>query len=177
MAGAIVIKQISPTKLKEDAMRLAMLNPLHKVAREMLADFEKTTESWEHKVEFKVAVSLALGGPSVHITTDDEIYGYVNNGTDPHLIWAGAYTGLSNKKALSFRWGGKGSYKAKTTPRKIGSQPGGPTGPRVAMPYVQHPGTKARKFDEEIQKLWEPKFKRRMEQVMSDVAQASGHEM
>lgn len=175
MAGVLVFKAIKPEKLKEDAMRLALLNPLHKVGRDIHADFKKTTATWQHKVEFEVAVSLALGGASVHVITTDRIYGYVNDGTVPHPIFAGYYTGLSSKRALSFQWGGKGSYRAKTTPGFIGSQPGGPTGPRVAKPYVQHPGSKARGFDVAIQKRWEPEFKTRMEQGMSDAATASGH--
>ena len=175
MTGVLVIKQINPAKLKEDAMRLALLNPIRKAADDMHKDFKATTATWHHKVEFEKAVSLALGGPSIHIVTYDLIYGYVNDGTKPHPIFAGYYTGLSSKMALSFQWGGKGSYRPKTHPGVIGSTPGGPSGPRVAMPYVQHPGTKARKFDEAIRKKWEPMFKRRMEDAMKAAAKASGH--
>ena len=169
MTGVLVIKQINPTKLKEDAMRLALLNPIRKAANDMQVDFKKTTASWQHKVTFEKTVSLAIGGPAAQVSTNDPIYGYVNDGTVPHAIFP------KRAKALSFQWGGKGSYRAKTTPGFIGSQPGGPTGPRVAKPYVQHPGTKARAFDEAIKKKWEPMFKRRMEDAMKAAAKASGH--
>lgn len=172
MAGALVIKQIKPARLKEDAMRLALLNGMHKTRTEMLKDFEATTETWEHKVKFESAISEALGGPSVNVVTNDEIYNYVNNGTKPHPIFAGIFTGLSGKRALSFR---NGKYKAKTKVRVIGSTPGGPTGTKIARPYVQHPGSEGRHFDEEIQKKFEPRFKRLMEEAMKDAAHASGH--
>ena len=173
MAGALVVKQIKPQRLKEDKLRLALLNGMRDVQKGMLKDFQATTATWEHKVEFEVAKSIAIAqSPTAHVITTDEIYNYVNNGTDPHPIFAGQYTGLSNKKALSFR---SGKYRPKTRPRVIGSTPGGATGPKIARPYVEHPGTKARKFDEIIQKKWMPRFKRLMEQAMSRAAQASGH--
>lgn len=175
MAGTLVIKQIKPKRFNDKAFRASLLGGMTKTKNDILKDFQKTTATWKHKVTFEAALSQSLGGASVHVITTDEIYNYVNNGTEPHPIFAGQYTGLSNKKALSFRWGGKGSYKAKTKPRYIGSLPGGATGPRVARPYVQHPGTKARKFDEMIAKKWQPMFKRRMEQQMSKAAKASGH--
>ena len=173
--GALVVKEIKPAKLKEDALRLKLLNAIRKQGTQIKAEFDKTTATWEHDVKFKTEVSLALDGPAAFVFTDDEIYGYVNNGTKPHPIFAGIYTGKSNKKALSFQWGGKGSYRAKTRPRVIGSTAGGPTGPRVARPYVDHPGTKGRHFDEVIEKDQQPKFKRRMEQAMREAARASGH--
>jgi hypothetical protein len=173
MPGAIVIKEIKPQRLKEDKLRLALLSGMKEAQDGMLKDFKKTTATWEHEVEFETAKSIAMAqSPTVHVITTDRIYGYVNNGTDPHPIFAGIFTGLSNKKALSFR---SGKYRAKTRPRVIGSTPGGASGPKIARPYVQHPGTKARKFDEVIQKNWTPKFKRLMEKAMSRAAKASGH--
>ena len=143
----------------------------------MKQDFQKTTKTWEHDVQFETVISLRQPGPSVLVGTDDEIYGYVNDGT------GGKGKGPTYpipkvpkvKGALRFRWGGKGSYKAKTKPRIIGSAPGGPSGPWVSFKQVQHPGTKARKFDEVIEKKWKSAFKTRMEKAMRDAAKASGH--
>ena len=173
MPGAIVVKIIKPQRLKDDKLRLALLNGMRDTQRGMFKDFEATTKTWKHKVKFQGAKSIAMAkSPTVHVITNDEIYRYVNDGTEPHPIFAGIYTGRSNKKAL---WFGKGKYRPKTRVRVIGSTPGGPTGPKIARPYVQHPGTKARKFDETIQKKWTPRFKRLMEQAMSRAAKASGH--
>ena len=134
----------------------------------MEKDFEKTVKAWSRKPKFEKIVSV---DPDVEVLvgTDNKVYGYVNDGTRPHLIFP------KKAKALSFRWGGKGSYRPKTKPRFIGSVPGGPTGPKVVRPYVQHPGTKAREFDKTIEKKWRSAFKRRMEKAMRSAAKASGH--
>jgi len=169
--SAYQVKLIKPSTLNQDKMRLAFLNAMRKQATEIKREFEKTTESWEHEVKFESTVGLRRTppGPEVLVWTDDEIYGYVNDGTRPHPIFP------VRARMLRFQWGGKGSYTPKTTPRVIGSKSGGPSGPVVHRPYVQHPGTEARHFDEEIQKQHEPKFKRAMEKAMSDARKASGH--
>lgn len=166
--SALVIKVIKPSRLKVDAMRLQLLNDMRKVGTGMKKDFEKTTATWDHKVKFEQQISLA-GGPQVEIFTTDEIYGFVDKGTEAHIILP------KRKKALSFVWGGPGSYKAKTTPGIIGSSSGGPSGDLVAFKGVIHPGNEPRNFSKEIQKEWTPKFKRAMEASMRKVASASGH--
>jgi len=166
----ILMKSIKPKRMKVDALRLELLTKLNKVARDIKKDFEKTTETWERKVEFEVLKSLK-GGPSLMIATDDEIYGYVNNGTKPHMIWAGIYTGKSTAKVLAF----PGTYTAKTMPGVIGSNPGGSSGKMIFRPYVHHPGTKARHFDRTIRDKWRSNYKRRMEGAMRRAAEKSGH--
>lgn len=165
---AILAKVIKPKKLKEDAMRLALLTGLHEVASGVRKDFEKTTATWEHDVKFETLISLK-GGPAIIIGTDDEIYGYVNSGTRPHRIYA------RPGKRLAFKWGGPGSYKAKTSPGVIGSTAGGATGNMTFRSYVNHPGTKARNFESIIQRSWEKRFKKRMEEAMKQAAKVSGH--
>ena len=176
-SGVLIIKQIKPSRLKVDAMRLALLNPLHKMQREILKDFEATVATWNHEVKWLSAVSLALGGPSVTIVTEDPIYRYVNDGTKPHEIWPGAYTGLSDKTVLMF----PSAFTPKTEVGVIGSTAGSSGGPMVftnyKKPYVNHPGNKPRHFDVAIREKWEPRFKDYMEAAMRDVACASGHGM
>jgi len=171
MPSAVQVKAIKPEKLKEDKLRLELLNALRKAGTPMKQDFEKTTKTWKHKPKFEKSISLKQPGPTVSVGTEDEIYEYVNDGTPAHKIPKVPKV----KGALRFRWGGKGSYKAKTKPGIIGSTPGGPRGPWVSFKQVQHPGTKARKFDEVIQKKWGPRFERLMDKAMADAAQASGH--
>lgn len=168
MPAAVQIKIIKPARFKDKAFKSAMRVAARAAGKEMEKDFKKTVATWKKKPKFEKIVAV---DPNVEVLvgTDNEIYGYVNDGTRPHPIFA------KRAKALSFRWGGKGSYRPKTKPRFIGSVPGGPTGPRVAFPYVQHPGTKARKFDETIQKKWTRAFKTRMEKAMSSAAKTSGH--
>lgn len=172
---AIVVKEIKPTKLREDALRLELLNEMRAVGRDIAKDFAKTVETWEgEKPKFEMLISLVQPGPTVVVepTGSEEAvkkYAYVTKGTKKHRIKA------KKGKSLAFAWAGPGSYKAKTKPRVIGSTPGGATGEAVFPKAVMHPGTEAREFDEEIQKIWQPRFKDRMEGAMRKAAKASGH--
>jgi len=168
---AIVIKQIKPAALKQDAMRLELLNAMRKAGTQIKKDFEATTRTWEHKPKFEVVISLTGPGPVVLVDTDDEIYGYVSKGTKPHEIWAGIYTGKSNKKTLAF----PARSTSKTKPGFIGSFGGSRSSQTVVRPYVNHPGTKARNFDETIQKRRQTWFKGEMEKAMAKAAKASGY--
>ena len=169
----IAFKDIKPARLKDDAFRLHLLNAIRKAGTEIKKDFAATTRTWEHQPRWEVLTSLTGPGPVVLVSTDDRIYGYVNNGTRPHDIWAGYYTGKSLKRQLAFRTG----YTAKTKPGVLTSTRGGATGTMRFTPYAEHPGTEARKFDEMIEKKWRPLFKRRMEQAMRDGVKGSGHGM
>jgi len=171
----IVTKVIKPKRIKDKAMRFALMNRMRKVGRLLIKEVKKTPSTWDHEVKVEMRVALTGPGPVVVVDTDDEIYRYVNDGTKPHEIWAGYYTGKSDKKALVFPWAGPGSYKAKTRPGVIGSGAGGPSGPLVAFPYVEHPGTEPRHFDKEIQRTFRPRFKREMEAAMREVRRVSGH--
>lgn len=176
MPGAVVVKEIKPDRFKDKAFKKAILKAAEKYGDELLKDFKKTTETWETEVEFEKVVDYKPNGPEVFVGTDNEIYGYVNNGTPRHDIFAGYYTGKSNKKVLAFQWGGKGSYKAKTKPRVIGSGPSSISNAQPwRLPYVDHPGFEGRHFDEEIEKKHESKFRRAMVRAMSDARKASGH--
>ena len=167
----IALKSIKPSALKESALRLELLNAMRKAGREITKDFESTTRTWEHKPRFETLLSLTGPGPVVLVATDDKIYGYVTRGTKPHLIWAGYYTGKSGKRALVY----PGRSVPKTRPGVLGSGPGSRSGPTMVRPYVQHPGTKARRFDELIERNWRSRFRRDMEAAMRRAAAKSGH--
>lgn len=167
----LTFKTIKPERLKDDKMRLTLLNAVRKAARDIRKDFEKTTRTWEHKPKFEEVVSLTGPGPVALVGTDDKLYRWVDEGTKPHEIWAGAYTGRSQHRHLAFREG----FEPKTIPRVIDSRQGGTWGPYRYAPMVHHPGTEARQFDKTIAETWESKFKRRMEQAMSEAAKDSGH--
>ena len=167
----IVAKAIKPARLKDKDMRLTLLGAMRKEGTQIKREFAKTTATWSHKPEFEVVVSLTGPGPVVLVGTDDKVYRCVNEGTQAHLIFAGIYTGKSDKKALSFH----SKFRPKTKPGIIGSTSGMIGGKKVARPYVQHPGTKPRGFDRLIQKSYEPKFKRAMEAAMVRAAEKSGH--
>ena len=167
---ASVIKQIKPSRLKADSLRLKLLSTMHKVEREMKKDFKDTTETWEeHDPKFESLVAMAPNGPEVMVWTDDEIYGYVNNGTPEHIITA------KTKKAMTFNWDGYGTYVPKTTPNVIGSVQSSVAQNQVYFAAVVHPGTEARNFDKVIQEKWQPKFKDYCEQALREFKNESGH--
>lgn len=163
------VKTIKPARLNKAAMKRELHKGMMEAKKEILADFRKTTRTWKRKPKFEGAMDLSGPGPVVIVGTDNEIYRYVDEGTKPHPIFP------RRAKTLRFRWGGKGSYRAKTRVRIIDSFPGGATGKIVHRAYVQHPGTKARNFADEIQKRRRTWYKRRMEEAMREAAKASGH--
>lgn len=167
-----MFKEIKPRRFKEAAFRLELLNAMRKAATQVKKDFQATTKTWKHQPKFEVLVSLkAPPGPTILVATDDKIYRFVNEGTKPHPIFAGIYTGKSGKRALAF----PSVSTPKTTPGSLSSGPGRKGGATVLRPYVQHPGTEARNFDEAVKKKREKWFKRQMEKAMSRAAKKSGH--
>ena len=163
---AVVMKSIKPKKIRLDVFRLETLSGMNEIASGMKEDFESTTASWKRKVKFVTLKSLRGGNLEVLVGTDDEIYGYVDKGTRPHVI--------RPKVAKSLAFPG-GPYSPKTTPNVIGSTAGGSSGSTVHAMSVNHPGTKARNFDTLISRRWQPRFKRRMELAMRIAAAKSGH--
>ena len=160
----IVWKQIKPARLNEPGMRRAILSAMQETGKEIKKDFDRTTVTWKSRPEFEIVMSITKG-LELFVWTDNEIYGYVSEGTEEHVILP------VNAKALRFREG----YHAKTKPRVIQSFSGGPFGKVVFAAGVIHPGTEAREFAQVIQKKWQPRFKRRMEKAMGEARQASGH--
>lgn len=171
----LVFKTIKPNRLKDKRMRMLLLNAMRRAGTQIRKEFGKTTETWEHKPKFEQVVSLTSPGPVILVDTDDKIYQWVSAGTrvgkDPYPIIAGYWTGKSQAKALCFQSG----YTAKTTPDVIGSGESSHSGDVIVRKAVMHPGVEPRNFDKIIQKEWEPKFKRLMEEAMREAAKESGH--
>jgi hypothetical protein len=161
----VMVKKIAPKKLDVAGMVQALADAVIAMNQEVLADFEQTTATWEHPVRFTQNIEVGPNRIEATVTTEDEIYGYVDKGTRPHLILP------VRAKALRFQSG----YKAKTIPNVIGSQSGGSFGDTVFSKGVMHPGTEARNFDEIIRKKWEPIFKQRTQAAMKTAAKVSGH--
>lgn len=139
----IRFKPIIPKGEILDARKLsrAKKNALDGAAKGALVDFKVTAQTWDHTPSF------AIEAPSDDeriVGTNDTIYGYVEEGTRPHVITAKA------GGVLAF---GPGA-KAKTKPRVIGSGGGSKGGATVFRPRVQHPGTDAREFSVVIAEKW-----------------------
>jgi len=168
---AIVMKAIRPKRFKGETYRQYAIELAKEVEKEALGDFQETVKTWKHEVKFEHQHRVDDKAVEVMVGTDDEIYGYVNYGTKPHPIFAGIYTGKSNKKTLAF----PSAFSPKTTPNVIGSQAGSRGGSTVFAPYVDHPGTKARNFDKIIAKKWGKRLRDRVVKLTRDFARASAH--
>ena len=173
------MKSIKPARLRDKDMRLTLLNAMRKAATPIKKDLAKPTSNWHHKVKFDVLVSLTGSGPVVYVYTEDQIYQWINEGTGDkgdksgpgYPIFAGYYTGKSDKKVLAF--------PSMSTPKtKPGSMEAGPgsSGPiDVHVPYVTHHGVKPRDFTGQVRKEREPWFKRQMEAAMRETRNKSGN--
>lgn len=120
---------------------------LRQLAGMATKDFEATTSTWDTDVDF---ATQRQSPEEYSVGTDNEIYGYVSQGTRPHKIRA------VNAPNLAFQTG----YRAKTTPRQIGSSAGGPFGDSAFAKEVDHPGTEAREFDIAIAEKLQPEAER-----------------
>lgn len=139
MSRAIVPKgaMLSPSGLKK-----ALTNTAEGIARAIKIDYQVTTQTWKKRPPF----GIERKGLNREVFTDDEIYGYVDEGTKPHEI--------KPKRAKVLAFGG-GAYRPKTKVRVIGSTGGGPSGDTVFSKGVHHPGTEAREFTEVIADKWD----------------------
>lgn len=95
--------------------------------------FKDTTATWTHQPSFEIEHENT-GRWSV--STDDQIYQWVDQGTRAHVIRA------RNAPLLRFTV----PFTSKTVPRWIGSRPGSRGNQWVSKKQVQHPGTKPREF-------------------------------
>lgn len=145
--------------------RAVIAEEMRKIAEDMVADFQSTTESWSHKPVFDVNLSLEGNVPSIEITTVDEVYGFVDKGTKAHFI------APVNAKALAFQTG----YTPKTSPGFLGSMVGGASGPVAFSSGHMVSGIKPRKFSQKITDKWKSEFGKRMKIAMKLAAEATGH--
>lgn len=174
----ILTKTIKPKTLQTKAMRFALLGAMKKFGTVVKKDFQGTTKTWKHKPKFEAVVSLTGPGPVLLVGTDDERYRWIDEGTgkwgptgQSYEIWAGIYTGKSDKKALAF----PSMSTPKTKPGSLKSGPGSKGPVDTVRPYVVHPGIKPRDFSGQIKKLETPKYKRAMEKTMRKIRDVSGN--
>ncbi len=184
----IIFKSIKPgVKFKSSTFREELRKAAEAMAPKIQADFEKTTRTWEHEVVFESEVNVGraagsyvtrkLGvttGAEISVTTDDDIYAYVDEGTRPHIIRPKRRRGRRKAAStLAFQTGGR----PKTTPNVIGSTAGRKGNKWAFAKEVHHPGTKARKFTQAIHRKWTPRFRKEMQAAINRAAKRSGHSM
>lgn len=135
---------------------------------------EATVKTWGAKTKPTFEIRL-LPGDVVRVQTDSRIFHILDMGSDPHLIQA------KNAKALSFQWGGYGSYQAKSMPYVSITQPSslrayvGMAGSKVTkkqkgeyreFQHVWHPGFPARKFWIQVQDRLGPEIYKAMNRAL-----------
>lgn len=146
--------------LDPEGLLAALEAEVDSVAAGMTEDYLDITATWDHAVVFE-RVKETQGELTVIVYTDDEVLGYLNNGTRPHVIEPRPDN--PHQKLFFER-----DYTRKTSPRTIGSFAGGKHGPMVVSEGVFHPGNPAFAFDEAITAFWQPVFQERVQAVLAE---------
>lgn len=127
-------------------------------ARTVKEEFERTVSTWKEKPTFRLVKVSKFG---YDVETNNPIYGYVDEGTRPHII--------RPKKAKALRFNTSG-FKPKTSPRTLVSGSGSPAKPPTAFSQeVHHPGTQARNYTERIAAKSRKRFAKAMQQALKRV--------
>lgn len=134
----------------------AITNALEETSQAIKVDYNVTTATWKRRPTFTIKKVQTY---IYDIYTDNEIYGYVSEGTKPHRIVP------VNAASLAF----PANYAAKTTPRVIASRPGGSSGPTVFSKGVMHPGFPGRDFPEVINDKWEREWPAQLQRAINSV--------
>lgn len=125
-------------------------------AFEVRTDFEKTVATWERKPVF--IIQFAPDRLSARVYTENEIYGYVNDGTK------GPYPIRPKAPGYPLRFSVPSSPKTK--PLIVGSGAGKKGDIPVAAYEVMHPGIKARNFDKVIGRASRREFPKTMQREL-----------
>ena len=162
MTNVIVLKEIKPSKFEQKAFMREFTAEAKRSARDMTKDYRKTTVKWKRKPKWQTIIRMGPRAIEILVGTDNEIYAYIDLGTRKHWIFP------RRRKVL--RWIGT-SYRGRGgrgRPRK--SDYAYSMGHEVS-------GIKARHYSKKIQKVWNKKFKRRMEAALRRGVRASGHQI
>lgn len=124
-----------------------------KTAPDIRKQFQKTVDGWEKKPGWFQTFHFTTSSLSTTVYpvgAGADIYALVNAGSPPHTISA------RRSPVLRFQTG----YRPATSPRILSSRSKSRFGPYRTAFSVNHPGFKAREFDEEIAETYKPTFER-----------------
>lgn len=143
-------KAAAQYKAVQDEVRIG----LKRVGDRTVRAYQAVVKNWERKPGFKA--EIGSGGKQLYVRI--KVTGSRRNienwnridktGAKPHVIRP------KRAKLLRFVWGGPGSYAPKTnaSPARFGGSGKVANGRVVYRKFVNHPGFKARKFSEAINK-------------------------
>lgn len=83
----IITNPILPDAVQEDRVRLNVLQAIQRTAADVKRDFQRTVATWNHRVTFDIGKRFSRGSRGREaeygftVTTDDEIWGWLNEGT------------------------------------------------------------------------------------------------
>lgn len=128
---------------KPEQQRRIIQNTLTATAKAIKVDHDVTTQTWEHRPTFTIDSPTPFERT---ISTNDEIYGMLDKGTQAHDIRPKKPRGI-----LRFTT----PFKSKTLPGQIMSRGGSKGSSPVVARVVHHPGTKPRRWAKAIAAKWQ----------------------
>jgi hypothetical protein len=147
---------LSPYTPLAPQFRAVIEKEITRETRSIVREYEITVGTWKRKVRFTITISPY---EFATVGTDNEIYGYVDKGTRPHII--------RPKKAKMLRF--NTVFRAKTIPNQLRNRAGMSAPPVAHALEVHHPGTEARNFTENISKRSEARFSKNMAKAMKTI--------
>lgn len=155
----ILVRAIKPaTPFKSSIFREEITAAAKQTQKDMLDDFQRTTATWKNKPKFetKIEIGAGAGGVRITVTTDSDIYKFVDKGTRVR------YATMSK------------DWKSKTTPNEIMSEPG--RGRKLFVnKKIKRPGIKARNFTKIIARTYRKEFSDAVKNALARAARRSGH--
>ena len=130
-------------------MNRKLIEGMDRYTKLVLKEFQETTQTWSNKPSFDRLVTTNGFRIVGEVSTGNKIYRYVSSGTKRHFV------GPRNATRLRFR----NQYTAKSDPGRIPSRSGGASGNFVFSRGHYVNGIEARKFDTQIKKDTEQRFK------------------
>ena len=133
--------------------REAIASEMEREGRTVVREYGITTRTWKRSVRFEMHI---FPDGEMVVGTDDRIFGYVDEGTRPHIIRPRL------AKALRFNT----VFRAKTVPNQMTSRPGLSAPPVAVRMEVHHPGTKPRNISKLMAKRSGARFPKNIARAM-----------
>jgi len=171
MAQLLKMKVIKPKILTEGLITDPLVKEFKTSADRVEKNFKKTIATWKNQPKFEKEFEFGSTQWRYRVFTTNQVYAWVNDGTEPHPIEA-------KKKGGVLFYPYKGTRVAKTKPGRLSSGSGKKGRNKIVSPMwqpVQHPGVKARKFDEMIAEKETPKLMKYMNVALAKSIKKSKH--
>jgi hypothetical protein len=140
-----IIPKLLPEKVFTDAFEKAS----RAMEKDVKGAFDDRVKDWKKKPVFRGYVRLGSPGTLISVTTQDEIFKFVDEGTKPHII-------KPKGPGYPLHWVNK-------------------TGGDVFAKLVHHPGYKGAKFTKEIIEIWTDLMPDYFDKYLVKAIQESGH--